>query len=106
MMEGGEPFLDIGACAHFFGGPQQNTDPTGIHAIEQHLFLLVSVRMVNVGNVFLGNTESLQFRAEFIVDVKPVSVRGRQIAEYRLGEPLLVAVRPYAVNSPGGLAHF
>ena len=105
-MEGGEPFLDIGACAHFFGGPQQNTDTTGIHTIEQRVFLLVGIRVVNVGDVLLRNASHQQLRAEFIVDVKPVSVRGRQIAEYRLGEPLLVAVRPYPVNSPGGLAHF
>ena len=51
MMQGDEPFLDIGACAHFFGGPKQNTDTTGsddvvknghvqLSALRNHIVIL------------------------------------------------------------------
>ena len=110
------PVLDVGSHPHLLRRPHEHRDVAGSARLEQAGFLGVVARLVDEPDRVGGQTAGGEQRAELVVGVPPLAVRGREVAEHDLqpardrrrltggGAVDLVAVLvPEAVDGVGGV---
>ena len=85
MVLGNKPLLYVGSCAHLCGGAKQNTHIAGADVSEQGRFLCFGLCIVNKGNLGFRNAHADKLCFQVIVHIElTVTMRGRQVAEYKL----------------------
>ena len=85
MVQRHQPFLDVGAGAHFLGAADQDADRTAAHPIEQRLFLGVGIGVADGGHLRAGDSAGFELVDDVFVD-REAPFRGvhAQIAEDHL----------------------
>ena len=106
VMERDEPFLHVRAGAHFLGGAQKDADAPGIHRIKQVLLLPVGLGVMDIGDFFCRDAFGNEFVADFVIDVEAVGIGRREVAEHKLGQPLVFAFFPRAMDVMSGANDF
>ncbi len=106
LRERGQPFLDVRACAHLLGAAQQDANAAGIDGIEEQLLFGVGIGFVNEGDFGIGDTETDEVLAHFVVDVPALRIGRGEIAEDQLRAAFGGGFLPDGKDAAGGALEF
>ena len=106
LRERGQPFLDVRARAHLFGAAEQDANAAGIDGIEEQLLFGIGIGFVNEGDFGIGDTETDEVLAHFVVDVPALRIGRGEIAEDQLRAAFGGGFLPDGKDAAGGALEF